>query len=145
MRSTCVTSAAGVMMWSLNTTCYQQRCLFFLLLLCEKKCDFLSSVVKGRCHSFLQMLLKLQIQLCQILTEKNDSNSYIRFDFRTHLCQHVSDIMQLCFLTFWIWASFVGHKQKKKKKKKEKKGGGEMFCKMIQIIGKRMIVLATSM
>ena len=38
----------------------------------KKKCDFLSSVLKEWCHSFLQMLLKLQIQLCQILIEKKE-------------------------------------------------------------------------
>ena len=94
----------------------------------KKKCDFLSSVLKEWCHSFLQMLLKLQIQLCQILIEKKEkknSNSYIRFDF---LCQHVSDIVQLCFLTFWIWASFVGHEKKKKKE-----GVGRCFVRRFNL------------
>lgn len=51
------------------------------------------------------------------------------------------------FLNFLDLGLFCGAQveEEEEKKKKEKKGGGEMFCKIIQIIGKRMIVLATSM
>lgn len=44
------------------------------------------------------------------------------------------------FLNFLDLGLFCGAREEE-----EERGGGEMFCKTIQLIGKRMIILATSM